>query len=123
MTEYEEHLQKYRRNKEFLRLGLNQNRIGCPHWEIVAQYYACIHLIEAVLHRQFNEEILRYAERTERMYEHPKVFGGCIPYYKSLAVLAHTARYKSMGLTDEADKKQARLYLKRIEQALKAYIV
>lgn len=122
MKEYEEHLKKYQYNKDALRSGQNTHRIDCAHWEVVAEYYACVHLIEAVLHREFDEEIVRHEERAEKMLTYKAVFRRCIPCYRSLSTLAHTARYKDCDLIDDGDVKKAREYLKKIERELKRYI-
>ncbi len=122
MKEYEEHLKKYQYNKDVVRLGENIHQIDCAHWEVVAEYYACIHLIEAVLHKEFSEEIVHHEERAEKMLKHKAVFLRCIPCYRSLSILAHTARYKDCDLIDGGDVIKAREYLKKIERELKRYI-
>lgn len=123
MQDFEQHLEKYRHNKDFVRYGLNPSKVNCDDWEIVADYYACIHLIEAVLHKECGQDVINHDKRIQVMYDYPHIFKGCImSWYKDLSSLALTARYKYLSFLEPTDAKHAQELLERIEFELKDYI-
>lgn len=123
MKDYEQHLEKYKHNRDFVRYGLNPSKVNCDDWEIVADFYACIHLIEAILHKECGEEVINHSDRTRFMEANPIIFRKSIRiWYKDLSSLAHTARYKYLCLLEPNDALRAQELLEKIEFELKDYI-
>lgn len=123
MPDFETHLSKYKHNKNFVRYGLNQTKEKFDDWEIIGDFYACIHLLEAILYKKFQEDPGNHDQRLSQMHDHPNVFSRDLKNkYTSLKNLAWTARYKGMLETQDCDAHKAQEYLEDIELELRSYI-
>lgn len=123
MPDFNTHICKYQHNKNFVSFGINNKKETFDDWEIVADFYACIHLIEAILYKEFSEDADSHKDRWEKMTSHPIIFNSkLIKFYGSLKLLAWTARYKGMIETESEDALKAQEYLESIESELSQYI-
>ena len=87
------HIAKYEHNKDFIAHGI-VDRSKFVDWELIASFYAVIHLIEAVLVKEFGETPANHNDRKIAMLNHPNIFQDDVIFkYSKLSNYAHTARY------------------------------
>ena len=53
MPSFDEHIEKYKHNKSFRDKGLLNRDSEFDDWEIVVIFYTCVHLIEAIMDKEF----------------------------------------------------------------------
>lgn len=78
MPSCDEHKLKMEHNKEFLSICRANNPkdhkgVYYYDWEIVVEFYACVHLVEAVLKKKFDIDSVDHSKRREFM-EKIKIF-------------------------------------------------
>lgn len=78
MPDYDAHIKKYKHNRNFVRFGINQSREKFDDWEIVGDFYACIHLIEAILYKEYLLNPINHDDRLSKMTDHPDTFNHTI---------------------------------------------
>ena len=123
MDAYTSHYNQYQHNKRFISFGISNTKEKFYDWEITANFYAAIHLIEAILYSEYGiNEIKTHDERKEMMDDHPETFSGISSKYFSLKTLARTARYNGIVEVSEKDSAQAQTCLEDIELEMNKYI-
>lgn len=126
MPDYITHIKKYNHNKVFLKHGIHAYKTETfEDWEIVVYFYTCIHLIEAVLWKKYQEDPNDHSDRDTMMTSHQETFNysNVIKKYNTLKGLATTARYRGLFETDERDALQAQTYFEDIEESLREFLV
>lgn len=123
MDVYTRHINQFQHNKDFLNYGISNERKKFSDWEITVNFYAAVHLIEAVMSSECGiNEIRTHDERQDKMEENREVFSPVLTLYFKLKTLARTARYCGIVDVNEKDSRQAQTYLEDIEFGLRKYI-
>lgn len=124
MPDFETHVEKYKHNKRFVHFGINNSKEKFDDWEIVGNFYASVHLIEAILYKEYKEEPHNHETRISMMLGHPDLFDykRVLTPYTSLSGLAWTARYRGMIEIDPNDALKAQQCLEDMESELQEYI-
>jgi hypothetical protein len=122
MPDYQTHYEKYNHNKDFVSFGISNSKNLFSDWKVTATFYACIHLIEAILYKQYQEDSNNHDDRFTKMSGR-KEFLNCLKNYGCLKTLAWTSRYSGIIAIDEQDAKKAWEYLEDIELCLRPYIL
>ncbi len=92
-SDFSAHIRKYEHNKMFVSRGI-ADRNTFTDWEVTAQFYAAVHLIEAVIHNALNCECIDHDARGEILRNNPEIFSPKVrTCYKNLKTAANTARY------------------------------
>lgn len=124
MPDCETHIGKYRHNKNFVKFGINSSKDEkFDDWEITGLFYASVHLVEAVLYKQYSKDSKTHEDRMKNIIDHPAVFNkSCVKNYIALKSLAWTARYDGIIKPDPHDTLAAQTCLENIEGELLSYI-
>lgn len=125
MPDYKTHMDKYNHNKVFLSHCIHAYKSETfEDWEIVAYFYACIHLIEAILWKKYQEDPNDHADRDTMMTAHQETFdyNNIIKKYNTLKGLATTARYRGLFEVDGTDALKAQTYFEDIEAELNEFL-
>lgn len=122
---YNIHYNQYLHNKNFISKGINNQCENFYDWEITVDFYAAIHLIEAVLSLQCGiHEVCTHQDRSRYLNNNNTVFSRrLITKYNSLQSISRTARYRGATMVDEDGSLQAQNLLEDIEFELKSYIL
>jgi len=129
MPSFDEHIEKYKHNKSFRDKGLLNRDSEFDDWEIVVIFYTCVHLIEAIMDKEFEYHPgddryvdSAHAARRDFMREHPEVFPRSIQSsMRSLFSLSHKARYSEISALNKNDIIFAQNYIDDIESWFKDY--
>lgn len=122
MAEFEQHIEKYKHNSDFVKFGISSNRGPYTDWEVTARFYASIHLIEAVLGKELLLHSANHAERDRYMGDHQDLFPKeCAYKYATLKALARKARYETVEISD-AEALKAQTCLEDLEAHYEDYI-
>lgn len=124
MPTYEQHIKKYNHNRVFCRFGITSSKAhdDFSDWEVTVQFYAAVHLIEAIMEKHLNEHSLNHSMRDKIMGAHPDIFSmNCARDYASLKALARKARYEA-GPTTPKEALKAQECLEDMELECQAYL-
>lgn len=124
MDKYDSHISQYNHNKNFLSFGISNTRGPFYDWEITVNFYAVIHLIEAILYKECQiTDISTHEERQSYINENPDVFTNSVrkAYFK-LKSLARTARYSGYLQVTEKQSEIAQTQRENIESEMKKYM-
>lgn len=102
MPTAEEHIQKYKHNRDFYAFGIASGQMDFSDWKVTVLFYAAVHLIEAILHQEYQEDAGDHKKRDELMIAHEEIF----PHdsrrrYIQLRALSQKARYKAEPITQK----------------------
>ena len=122
MSSARDHVAKYQHNMNFLRFGISNVKFQFYDWEVVAHFYAALHIIETVLAERWDEHSDDHNSRRELMLDHPEVFTReCFRMYSSLKAAANRARYDTVETTSE-DVRDAQKDMEYIAEIFHAYL-
>lgn len=92
-SDFSAHIGKYKHNKQFVSRGITDRSVFTD-WEVVAQFYTAVHLIEAVIHSALKRECIDHDARWKIIGDNPEIFNEKVRMcYKNLKTAANTARY------------------------------
>lgn len=122
MPDSRTHLDQFNHNKNFIKFGISHSHERFDDWEVTVCFYACIHLIEAVLEKQYKLHSENHHNRDEHMSDCFETFKNCRHKYTSLKNLAWTARYVGIINISKDAAFNAQTYLEDVESDLRSYI-
>lgn len=124
MDSYDAHINQFNHNKNFLKFGISNNKESFHDWEITVNFYAAIHLIEAILLKQCSvKNINNHDERKYYIETNPNIFKQNVKRdYFALCSLARTARYSGVLQVTERDSEEAQTRLENIESEMSKYM-
>ncbi len=124
MDIYDNHINQFKHNKKFLSFGISNAKESFHDWEITVNFYAVIHLIEAILYKECQiEDIRTHEERQNYIYDNPNVFNNNVRKdYFALQTLARTARYSGYLQVTEEQSENAQTRRENIESEMSKYM-
>lgn len=122
MDVFDTHKAQYEHNKRFVKFGITNSNGSFYDWEVTAFFYAAVHLIEAVLFKEYSVINIRTHEERRDYIETKPAFNSIKKDYFKLISLSHTARYSGYIEINEDDSYKAQSYLENIESGLSKYI-
>ena len=128
MPSCDEHKLKMEHNKEFLSICRANNPkdhkgVYYYDWEIVVEFYACVHLVEAVLKKKFDIDSVDHNKRREFMEKNKDIFtDDVMESYTALLEYSHQARYKPLTYSTKKKAYDAQLCMDALEANLCKYL-
>lgn len=124
MDLYDNHINQFNHNKRFLSFGISNTKESFHDWEITVNFYAVIHLIEAILYKECKAtSICTHEDRNNYISANPNVFNNNVRKdYFALQTLARTARYSGYLDVTEKDSLEAQTRRESIEGEMAKYL-
>lgn len=97
-----DHLIKYKHNKDFFSFGISSTKGDFSDWTVIAMFYAAVHIVEAVRQYNNNENSTDHNDRDRYLRDNYYEFGrDALRDYSRLKSLAHKARYSTIDLSSD----------------------
>lgn len=124
MDMFDNHINQFNHNKRFLSFGISNTKESFHDWEITVNFYAVIHLIEAILYKECKvTSVCTHEERKNYISANPSVFNSNVRKdYFALQTLARTARYSGYLDVTEKDSLEAQTRRESIEGEMAKYL-
>lgn len=124
-----QHLKKCEHNKAFISYGISSNKEDFSDWEVIARFYAALHIVEAVSYKIYGAPTSTYGEspsdhtnRYDFMLCHTDTFNrDALKQYSKLQSLANKARYYTTLITS-AEAKESQENLEDFEYIMRDYL-